>query len=149
MKLSVSQLRRIIKEEVTKAVMKEALSDDEKQEIEDAIAPILDSGIPLSKVISTIRDLEKGASKRLGYEEPEPGESRLHSYGRQAMDEDYGSGYDERDPVNDPPYRFDDYSTYQQRRDAKRRERERETGMSYADEYERDVQPSKVDRGWD
>jgi len=129
MKLSVSQLRRIIKEEVTKAVMKEELSDDEKQEIEDAIAPILDSGIPLSKVISTIRDLEMGASARLGYEEPEPGESRLHSYGKQAMDEDYESsdfpGNDETDYDRD----------WKRRVDAWKRERSERTGESYGDEH--------------
>ena len=115
MKLSVSQLRRIIKEEVTKAVMKEALSDDDKQKIEDAIAPILDSGIPLKKVLSTIRDLEKGASKRQGY--------------KQAMDEDYESsdfpGNDETDYDRD----------WKSRVDAWKRERSERTGISYGDEH--------------
>jgi len=124
MKLSVSQLRRIIKEEITKAVMKEALSDDDKQKIEDAIAPILDSGIPLKKVLSTIRDLEKGASKRQGYKDPKPGENRLHS-----MDEDYESsdfpGNDETDYERD----------WKRRVDAWKSERSERTGKSYGDEH--------------
>jgi hypothetical protein len=85
MKLTVNQLRRIIKEEVSKAVMQEALSDDDKQDIEDAIAPILDKGIPAGRIMSLIRTLEKAAGKRAGHKEGsgKPG-SKLHKAGKAA-----------------------------------------------------------------
>ena len=82
MKLSVVQLRKIIKEEVSKAVMGEGLSDSDVQAIEDAIGPLLDKGIPASRIGS---ELEKLAGKRAGHEEGsgKPG-SKLHKAGKAA-----------------------------------------------------------------
>lgn len=73
---------KLITETWNRFVVNEALSDSDIQAIEDAIGPLLDKGIPASRIG---RELEKLAGKRAGHKEGsgKPGE-KLHKAGKAA-----------------------------------------------------------------